>query len=200
MKKNLSAFLTVAATVTLLLTSVSGVEAKSYSSPSRSSSSSSSSSFKSSPSKSSTSSYKNNSYTDKKTQTGFSTTNNASTPTKNVTATYKSLPSKSVITNKKPADAIVSKDTYKVPNPKNLPTETRYETRYDPSGKVYSVRIDAPIGYNLPIVVPHSYYPASATTPVVVYGDVDNSVGSVVWNIIGGVIILIVIVAVFKGN
>lgn len=193
MKKNLLVGLTVAA---LLLTSASAVEAKSYSS------SSSSSSYKSSPTKSS-SSYNNsktNSYTDRKTQTGFGTVNNVSTPTKNVTATYKSLPSKSVITNKKPPDAIVSKDTYKVPNPTNAPTETRYETRYDPSGKVYSVRIEAPIGYNLPIVVPHSYYPVSATTPVVVYGDVDNSVGSVIWSIIGGVIILIVIVAVFKGN
>jgi|NOAtaT_6_FD_contig_41_2555810_length_4487_multi_4_in_0_out_0_6 hypothetical protein len=110
------------------------------------------------------------------------------------------MPSKSAITSTKPSNAIVAKDTYKVPNPTNAPTKTIYESKYDSFGKLYSVEVVVPIGYTGSISVPHTYYPSTiSTSPVVVY-DTDGSAGNIVWGTISGIIILIVIVAVFKGN
>jgi hypothetical protein len=202
MKKNPLVVICAALTMSTLLLAPVSVDAKSYSSRSSSSPSrssrpssrpSSSSSFKSSPSTTNT---RVNSTTNSKRQTSFGTVNNASTPSRNVTATYKSMPSKSAITSTKPANAIVAKEIYKAPNPTNAPTEIRYESKYDNAGVLHTVRYEAPIGAR--INVPINYFPASvSTSPVVVY-DTDGSVGNIVWGTIGGVIILIVIVAAFK--
>ena len=192
MKNKLLSLLVVAATAsTLVFTTVPDVQAKSYSR-----SSSPSSSFKSTPSR--PSNVKVNTVSNTRSQTSFSTVNNATTPTKNVRASFVPTPTRGAVTTAKPSNAIVTKEVYKAPNPTNAPTEVRYESRYDTTGKLYSVRVEAPIGSS--ISVPLHYFPSTVTTsPVIVY-DNDTSFGSIIWGTIGTVFIIFIFFIIVRGN
>lgn len=143
----------------------------------------------------------NNTVNTANTQSSLQINSGAKTVIQPINASYKPQKVNSYV----PSNTTLITQTYKAPNPQNKPTETKYVTRSDNTGKSYSMSVVIPIGSSVDSYSSYynNYFPSSVSVgyrPIVVDTTPTNGWDFSIFFVVFGSLIVIIIVFVFIGS
>ena len=191
--------------LTISLSVISPVEAKvtgrSSSSVTRSAPAPSQHKVTTTPIKPSNTSRINNTVNTANTQSSLQINSGAKTVIQPINASYKPQKVNSYV----PSNTTLITQTYRAPNPQNKPTETKYVTRSDNTGKSYSMSVVIPIGSSVDSYSSYynNYFPSSVSMgyrPIVVDNTPTNGWDFSIFFVVFGSFIVIIIVFAFIGS